>query len=133
MKFCCSGHWGISDFVLISSTWTLALNFFLDLVAEMIYREIAAVFFQYLVMFKLNFKPGCCCAILGPAANQKRFKYTSQQCKVYHVFEAGVCENLKANLAQMRTFVKSFEYPKTHGKIIVLKQCYTGLEMIFRD
>lgn len=85
MRFCCSGHWGISDFVLISSTWTLALNFFLDLVAEMIYREIAAVFFQYLVMFKLNFKPGCCCSILGPAANQKRFKYTSQQCKVYHV------------------------------------------------
>ena len=105
----------------------------MDLVAEMIYREIAAVFFQYLVMFKLNFKPDCCCAILGPAANQKSFKYASQQFKVYHVFEVGVCENLKANLAQMRTFVKSFEYPKAHGKIIVLKQCYTGLEMIFRD
>ena len=44
-------------------------------------------FFLYLLIFKLNLKVYHCYLNLGPAANQKWFKYTFQQCIVCHLFE----------------------------------------------
>ena len=73
-----------------------------NLVSGIVHRKLAAAFFLYLPIFKLNLKVYHCYLNLGPAANQKWFKYTFQQCIVFHLFEI----NLKTNLAKWRTLEK---------------------------
>ena len=55
---------------------------FLNLIPDILHRKIVAAVSLHLALFKLNLKDCHGCSSLGPATNQKRFKYTFQQCIV---------------------------------------------------
>ena len=60
----------IKNFSLMSFIWIVPI-FFSYLVPDIVYRKIAAAFFLYLLIFKLNIKLTHCCSIFGVGTNQK--------------------------------------------------------------
>ena len=66
-----------------------------------------------MVIFGLNLKLGSCHSILGLTTNQKMFKYTLQQCIVYHVLEnhgTAILKRHEEKFSDRRTLIKGYEW-----------------------
>lgn len=111
-----------------------------NLVSEIVGRKNAAEFFLYLPIFKVtisNLQVYHFHLILGPATNQKWFKYTFQQCIVCSVFEIACSFDFRKtwrNLLQDRELLKKVmnSYKNlAFSKVIVRKQYWISFQMLF--
>ena len=89
----------------------LVLVFFLDLVPDIVYWEIAIALFWYLILFKLNFKLGCCYSVLNTLSN-------NILCAMFwRSMKLPFKKKMKTNSMQRRTLKKSYEYLQTLSKL----------------